>query len=88
MIYNLLPAEGSLEALPIDAATGIPHGLAFRVEVSERQDSRAGDDGGEVWGRQHQRLLPAALDGAGSLSVTLKLAPGRDPAFDRTVSCR
>ena len=81
-------AQGSLEALPIDAATGIPQGQAFRAEVSERQDSRAGDDGGEVSGNQHQRLLPASLDGAGSLSVTLKVAPGRDPAFDRTVSCK
>jgi hypothetical protein len=81
-------AQGSLDALPIDAATGIPDAQAFRAEVSERQDSRAGDDGGEVSGKQHQKLLSSAPDGAGSLTITLKVAPGRDPAFVREVSCK
>jgi len=81
-------AHGSLDALPIDGATGIPEGRAFRAEVSERQDSRAGDDGGEVSGKQLQRLLPSAPDGAGSLTIMLKVAPGRDPSFVRTVDCK
>ena len=81
-------AHGSLEALPIDAATGIPQAQAFRAEVSEWQDSRAGDDGGQVSGKQAQRLLPSASDGAGSLTIMLKVAPGRDPSFVRTVDCK
>jgi len=81
-------ASGSLEALPIDVFTGLPTAPAFRAEVSERQDTRAGDDGGEVSGKQHQLLLPASLPGAGSLTITLKVAPGKDPAYDRTVSCK
>lgn len=81
-------AHGSLDALPIDAATGIPQAQPFRAEVSEWQDSRAGDDGGQVSGKQEQRLLPSAPDGAGSLSIMLKVAPGRDPSFVRTVDCK
>ena len=87
-VRQIFRAHGGLDALPIDAATGIPEAQAFRAEVSEWQDSRAGDDGGEVSGKQHQRLLPSAPDGAGSLTIVLKVAPGRDPAYVRTVSCK
>jgi hypothetical protein len=81
-------AHGSLEALPFDVFTGMPGALAFRAEVSERQDSRAGDDGGEVSGKQHKMLLPSSWEGAGSLTITLKVAPGKDPVFDRVPSCK
>ena len=87
-VQQTFRAHGSLEALPIDVFTGIPAGPPFRAEVSERQESRAGDDGGEVSGKQHQLLLPSSLPGAGSLTITIKVAPGKDPAFDRTVSCK
>lgn len=81
-------ANGSLLATPFDPITGLPDGQAFRAEVSERQDSRASDEGGRVAGMQHQQLLPAGLPGAGSLIIKFKVAPGQDPSFDRTVSCK
>jgi hypothetical protein len=81
-------ATGRLEALPLDPATGLPAGEAFRAEVSERQDTRAGADGGTVSGLQQQQLLPAGLSGAGSLAIRLSVAPGRTPQFDRRVICR
>jgi hypothetical protein len=81
-------AHGSLDALPIDVTTGIAQAQAFRAEVSEWQDSRAGEDGGQVSGKQQQRLLPSAPDGAGRLTIMLKVAPGRDPSFVRTVDCK
>ncbi len=81
-------ADGSLLATPFDPITGLPDGQAFRAEVSERQDSRASDEGGRVTGMQHQQLLPAGLPGAGSLIIKFKVAPGQDPSFDRTESCK
>jgi hypothetical protein len=81
-------ATSRLEALPLDPATGLPAGEAFRAEVSERQDTRAGTDGGTVSGLQQQRLLPAGLSGAGSLTIRLSVAPGRTPQFDRRVLCQ
>ena len=83
-----MQARGSLTAVPIDPATGQPMGPAFRVEVGERQDSRADAEGGRVHGMQHQQLLPSGLDGAGSLVIKLFAAPGQDPDFDRIVSCK
>jgi hypothetical protein len=81
-------ADGELLAVPIDPFTGLPDGQAYKAMVSERQESRAADDGGSVSGMQHQQLLPSGLPGAGSLVIKLKVAPGKDPSFDRTESCK
>lgn len=81
-------ADGTLLATPIDPLTGLPDGQAYTAMVSERQDSRAGDEGGSVSGMQHQQLLPSGLPGAGGLVIKLKVAPGKDPSFDRSESCK
>lgn len=81
-------ADGSLLATSIDPFTGLLVGLAFQAEVSEWQDSRAAEDGGRVFGTQHQQLLPAGLPGAGSLIIKIKVAPGQNPSFDRKESCK
>lgn len=81
-------ADGSLLATPIDPTTGLPAGEAFRAEVSERQDSRASQEGGRLFGIQQQQLLPAALPGAGSLSIKFRVVSGQTPFFERTESCK
>ena len=51
-------------AFPDDTQRYAP-GDALQRTLHEWQDSRAGDDGGQVSGKQEQRLLPSAPDGAG-----------------------
>jgi hypothetical protein len=81
-------AHGDLIALPIDPGSGLPAGAAYRAAVSERQDTRAADAGGEVVGLQHQQLLPAGLPGGGALQIRIAVRPGLAPEYDRKVLCQ
>jgi hypothetical protein len=56
--------------------------------VSEQQESRSGDQGGDIRGLQHQQLIADAAAGAGQLLVQINLTPGKTPHFDRKVTCR
>ena len=81
-------ARGDLLARRIDPGSGQPLGEAYRAEVSERQDSRAADAGGEVVGLQHQQLLPSGVPGAGALQIRIAVRPGLAPEYDRKVACK
>jgi hypothetical protein len=81
-------ARGDLRAVPIDPGSGQPVGAEYRAEVSERQDSRAAEAGGEVVGMQHQQLLPSGTPGAGALQIRIAVRPGLAPEYDRKVTCK
>jgi hypothetical protein len=87
-LRKVFRAAGELSALPIDLVSGLPLGPPLRALVSEWQDSRAGEQGGEVSGAQHQQLLPDNRPGTGQLLIQLNVTPEKTPRFDRKLTCR
>jgi hypothetical protein len=87
-LRKVFRAAADLTAIPFDIFTGLPAGTPLRVHVSEHQESRADDQGGDVQGTQHQQLLPRSGPGTGQLLVSINVTPGKTPKFDRKVTCQ
>jgi hypothetical protein len=80
-------ARGELSVIPIDVTTGLPSGDLLRGNISESQDTEAGDRGGEIRGAIEQTILPRGGIGAGSLRVEIKVGLDRPAKYDRDESC-
>jgi len=87
-LRKVFRADGELTAIPFDIFTGLPAGAPLQAKVSEHQESRAGDPGGDVQGTQHQQLLPESSPGTGQLLISINVTPGKAPRFDRKVTCQ